>query len=94
MKPGTNPLGANDPDAPDLRYSDLLAELDTLALYVLAVADAPTAPVIHLDVMDLESRAIWRRWGPDDRRGPGRARVNRRLHGRRAEDCVPTFAMC
>ena len=94
MKPATTHAGADDLDAPELYYSDLLAELDTLALYVLAVADAPSAPVIHLDVMDLESRAIWRRWGPDDRRGPERARTNRRLHGRRAEDRVPNFAMC
>jgi hypothetical protein len=85
---------ADDPDAPELRYYDLHAELDGLARYVLAVAGAPFAEVIHLDVMDLESRDAWRRWGPDNRRGPDRARPDRRKRGRRAEDNVPAFAMC
>lgn len=84
----------DDPDAPELRYYDLLSELDALARYVLAVAEAPSAPVIHLDVMDLESRGTWRRWGPGDRRGPERAHLDRRVRGRRAEDRVPLFAMC
>jgi hypothetical protein len=82
-----------DPDAPELRYYDLYLELDALARYVIAVALAPYAPVIHLDVMDLESRSTWRRWGPDERRSPERTRNTRRRRGRRAEDRVPVWAM-
>jgi len=93
MKPAQSLAVTDDPDAPELRYADLWAEMDALARYVLAVAEAPTAPVIHVDVMDLESRETWRRWGPDNRRGPSRSGRDRRVRGRRAEDRVPQFAM-
>lgn len=84
----------DDPDAPELHYFDLYAELDALARYVLAVAYAPFAPTIEVDVTELESRVGYRRWGPDDRRGPARSRRDRRARGRRADDCVPAYAMC
>lgn len=94
MQPTQNTERADDPDAPELRYYDILTELDSLTRYVLAVAGAPYAPVIYLDGTEFESRSAWRRWGPDDRRGPGRASLGRRMRGRRADDRVPAYAMC
>lgn len=83
----------DDPDAPELRYYDIFAELDALARYVLTVVGAPFAPVIYLDGTELESRSTWRRWGPE-RRGPARAHTNRRVRDRRAEDRLPAYALC
>ena len=94
MKPSFIIWCADDPDAPELRYYELIAEFDGLARYVLAVVDAPFAPVIDVAVTDLESRAAYRRWGPDDRRGPDRARRERRTRGRRTEDLAPAYALC
>lgn len=92
MRPSTSHSCADDPDAPELRYYDLLSELDSLTRYLLTLVEAPFAPVIYLDGTELESRFSYRRWGPAERRGDGRP--DRRTRGRRAEDLVPAWAAC
>ena len=92
MKPSLCHSCADDPDAPELRYHDLLSELDPLTRYLLTLVEAPFAPVIYLDGTELESRFSYRRWGPAERRSDGRP--DRRSRGRRAEDLVPAWAAC